>query len=90
MRVSGWRLCPISASAGFGLDQRRAVLAAARSLVLAFAFVLLAGDAALALCTPASPVDNATVTCTGTTIDQNLAVDAGGVTFHVPLTGIGF
>jgi autotransporter-associated beta strand protein len=61
---------------GCGLDQRPAVVAA-RSLALAFAIVLLAGDAALAVCTPASPVNNATVTCTGTTIDQNSAAGYG-------------
>jgi autotransporter-associated beta strand protein len=63
-------------SAGCGLDQRPAVVAA-RSLALAFAIVLLAGDAALAVCTPASPVNNATVTCTGITIDQNSAAGYG-------------
>jgi autotransporter-associated beta strand protein len=75
--VSGLRVCLIGASAGFGLDQRRAVASAARSLAQAFAIVLLAGDAALAVCTPTSPVDNATVSCTGTTIDQNLAAGYG-------------
>jgi autotransporter-associated beta strand protein len=77
LRVSGWRVYPISASAGFGLDQRSAVRAVARSLALAFAIVLLAGHAALAVCTPTSPINNATVTCTGATIDQNLAAGYG-------------
>jgi hypothetical protein len=44
--MSGLREFRIGASAGFGLDQRPAVVA--RSLALAFAIVLLAGDAALA------------------------------------------
>jgi hypothetical protein len=73
LRVSGLREFPIGGSAGFGLDQRPAVVAAARSLVLAFAIVLLGGDAALAVCAPTSPVNNATVTCTAATIDQNSA-----------------
>jgi autotransporter-associated beta strand protein len=81
LTVSGLREFPISASAGFGPDRRRAVRDAARSLAfalaLAFAIVLLAGDAALAVCTPTSPVDNATVTCTGATIDQNAAAGYG-------------
>ena len=57
--------------------KRPAVGAAVRSLALAFAIVLLAGDAALAVCAPTSPVNNATVTCAGTTIDQNSAAGYG-------------
>ena len=64
----------MSACAGFRLGQR---LGAARSVALAFAIVLLTGDAALAVCTPPSPVDNATVTCSGATIDQNSAAGYG-------------
>jgi autotransporter-associated beta strand protein len=77
LSVSGWRMCPTSASAGFGLDRGSAVLAVARSTSLAFAMVLLAGHAALAVCTPTWPVDNATVTCTGATIDQSLTAGYG-------------
>ena len=52
-----------------GSHRRRAVVAAARSLVIALATVLLAGEAAWADCTPAA-ANNVTATCTGTTTNQ--------------------
>ena len=42
---------------------------AARTLAVAFAIVLLAGEAAWADCTPAA-ADNVTATCTGATTNQ--------------------
>jgi uncharacterized protein with beta-barrel porin domain len=52
-----------------GSHRRRGVVAAARSLVIALATVLLAGEAAWADCTPAA-ANNVTATCTGTTTNQ--------------------
>jgi autotransporter-associated beta strand protein len=69
LKVSGVREVPIRLFARSVLDRRRAVVAAARSLAVAFAIVLLAGEAAWADCTPAA-VNNVTATCTGTTTNQ--------------------
>ncbi|MEA2917276.1 MAG: hypothetical protein QOJ15_9357 [Bradyrhizobium sp.] len=52
-----------------GSHRRRGVVAAARSLVIALAIVLLTGEAAWADCTPAA-ANNVTATCTGTTTNQ--------------------
>jgi uncharacterized protein with beta-barrel porin domain len=61
-------ICELSLRSEF--HRRRAVSAAARSLVMALAIVLLAGEAAWADgCTPAS-ANNVTATCTGTTTNQ--------------------
>lgn len=49
-------------------------------MAAAFAIVLLAGQAARAACTPASPVNSATVTCTGATVDQNALAGYGTAT----------
>src|SRR5712671_4105038 len=68
LKVSGVREFPISLFAHSGLNRRGGVLAA-RSLALAFAIVLLAGEAAWADCTPAA-ANNVTATCTGTTTSQ--------------------
>lgn len=52
-----------------GFDRRRAVVAVARSLSVALAIVLLAGEGASADCTPVA-ADNVTATCTGSTTNQ--------------------
>jgi autotransporter-associated beta strand protein len=52
-----------------GYTRRRAVFAAARSLAIALAIMLLAGEAARADCTPTS-ANGVTATCSGTTINQ--------------------
>jgi uncharacterized protein with beta-barrel porin domain len=67
--MSGLREFPIRLFARSVLDRRRAVLAAARSLPLAFAIMLLAGEAVRADCTPIA-ANNVTATCTGTTTNQ--------------------
>jgi uncharacterized protein with beta-barrel porin domain len=67
--MSGLREFPIRLFARSVLDRRRAVLAAARSLPLAFAIMLLAGEAVWADCTPIA-ANNVTATCTGTTTNQ--------------------
>jgi uncharacterized protein with beta-barrel porin domain len=69
LKVPGMRDLPIRLFARGGLDRRRAVVAAARSLAAAIAIVLLAGEAAWAACTPAA-ADNVTATCTGATTNQ--------------------
>ncbi|MDB5564548.1 MAG: outer rane autotransporter barrel domain protein [Tardiphaga sp.] len=69
LKVSGVREVSIGLFARRGLDRGRAALVAARSLAVAFALVLLAGEAARADCTPAS-ANNVTTTCTGTTTNQ--------------------
>ena len=70
MKASGVREVPISLFARRGLDRRRAVVAAARSLVAAIAIVLLVGEAAWAACTPAD-ADSESVICTGTTTNHH-------------------
>jgi autotransporter-associated beta strand protein len=63
-----------------GMFSRTAVTA-----LLAASIVMLAAGSAWAVCTPASPVNNAAVTCTGATADQNgidgygSATDTGNV-----------
>src|SRR4051812_40775015 len=53
------------------LTQRRATLLALLPATL------MASDRALAACDPTSPVNNATVTCTGATVNQNGNVGYG-------------
>jgi hypothetical protein len=67
LKVPGMRAIGLFARGG--LDRRRAVVVAARSLAVALAIVLLAGEAAWADCTPAA-ADNVTATCTGATTNQ--------------------
>ncbi len=52
-------------------------LAARAAPAAALALLWLPGEAR-AVCTPASPVSNADVTCTGTTVNQNAATGYGG------------
>jgi hypothetical protein len=68
-QVFGVRDLSVGLFARGGLNRRRAVVAAARSLAAAFAIVLLAGEAAWAECTPAAAND-VTAICTGTTTNQ--------------------
>jgi uncharacterized protein with beta-barrel porin domain len=60
------------AKVGRASGQRRVAIAAAALLA-----VLMGSEGAQALCTPPSPVNNAAVTCTGTTTDQNGNVGYG-------------
>jgi hypothetical protein len=61
-----------------GLDRRRALVIAARSVAVASAMVLLAGEAAWAICTPPAPAAfGDMVTCTGITSGQNGNVGYG-------------
>jgi uncharacterized protein with beta-barrel porin domain len=69
LKVSEAGEFPIRLAVRRGLNRHRAVVTAARTLAVAFAIVLLAGEAAWADCTPAA-ANNVTATCTGTTTNQ--------------------
>ena len=69
LKVSGGREFPIRLCWHSGFDRRRAVFAAAQSVIAALAIVLLAGEAARADCAPQA-ANGVTATCTGTTTNQ--------------------
>jgi autotransporter-associated beta strand protein len=79
LKKSGARGFPIKLRVLCGAESG-ALVAAAQSVAAAFGIVLLAGQAARAACTPGSPVNGATVTCTGATLNQNAAAGYGTAT----------